>query len=441
MFRGQTPAEVERTRSTPDRPDAVPLAAEHRRTRARTLASLATVYGMPAVLQHDLLRREAWGEDATPLSTFRHERTLATPHFAGFRVPNVDTLYSSAWVDLTGGPVDLTLPDLRGRYFTLQLLDAFGNATNLSRRTVGDARRFTLVPPASTAPPDEVSGRTAVQVDSRVMWVLMRIQVGATDLDEAHALQDQVHLAPHGGSTLAPQQSGGDVESDPLAFLETLDAALRLQGHPLEDAALVAQLRAIGVAGEHPFDAALLDEATLDGIADGFAEAMDLVSANRSLLGTPTPGGWTRVADKGRHGHRHLNRAIMNFVGLGANVEEENTSFNTYVDAEGSPLDGRRTYEIDLDDAPDCDAFWSITLYEAATGALHDAPDGRHGVGSASGGRTAAVSGRVVVGPEPADGAAWLPTPPGPFFLVLRTYAPGPDVVSGAWTPPPVRPR
>lgn len=441
-FRGQTPAEAERA---PARPDAVPADPEQRRARARTLAELATTYGLPAVLQHDLLRRETWGPDAQPLSTFRHERTVATPAFGGFRVPNVDTLYSSAWVDLTGGPVDVTLPDVGARYYTLQLLDAFSGTTNISRRTVGDARRFTLVPPGSPWPDDadgdDPGTRLAVAVDSRVMWVLMRIQVGHDDLATVRALQDEVRLEPHGRSTVAPEQPAGAVEEDPAAFMETLDAALRLQGHPVADDALVAQLRSIGIGGTEPFDAASLDGATAQGLAEGFAAAMEVVSANRALLGTPTPGGWTRVADKGRHGHRHLNRAIMNFVGLGANVVDENTSFNTYVDADGQPLDGRRAYEIDLDDAPDCEAFWSITLYEAATGMLYDAPERRHSVGSASGGRTDVAAGRIVVGPDAPGSGAWLPTPAGPFFLVLRIYVPGPQVVAGAWTPPPVRPR
>ncbi|WZH51190.1 MAG: DUF1254 domain-containing protein [Nocardioides alkalitolerans] len=437
-FRGQTPAEAERP---PSRPDAIPADPAQRRARARTLAELATVYGLPAVLQHDLLRRETWGADPRPLSTFRHERTIATPGFGGFRVPNVDTLYSSAWVDLTGGPVDVSLPAMGTRYYTLQLLDAFSGTTNISRRTVGEARGFTLVPPGSPWPEDLPDGRVAVAVDAAIMWVLMRIQVGSDDLDVVHALQDQVRLEPHGNSTVTPEQPAGDVEADAAAFMETLDAALRLQGHPAADDALVAQLRSIGVGGTAPFDAGALDEATAEGIAEGFAAAMELVSTNRALLGTPTPGGWTRVADKGRHGHRHLNRAIMNFVGLAANVVDENTSFNTYVDADGQPLDGRRSYEIDLVDPPECGAFWSITLYEAGTGTLYDAPDRRHSVGSASGGRTSVAAGRIVVGPDAADGDAWLPAPPGPFFLVLRIYVPGPEVVAGAWTPPPVRPR
>lgn len=433
---GQPLVDAERAAAAP-RPDALPRDPEQRRAWVRATARLATIYGLPSVLQHDLMRRETWGKDARPLSTFRHERTVATPGFSAFRVPNVDTLYSSAWIDLTGGPVVLELPEFGARYFTLQLLDARAETSNLSRRTIGDQRRFVLVPPGADAP--ALDGALAVHLDSPVTWVLMRIQVGADDREVVHALQDQVRLTPLGTSALAPQSTSGDVESDPAAFFETLDASLRLQGHPVADDTLVAQFRSLGVLGREPFDLTALDEAVALGLADGFLDAMAAVSANRAALGVPTAAGWTRVADKGRHGPNLLNRAIMNFVGLGANVVEENTSFNTYVDAAGEPLDGRHGYEIALDHPPDCEAFWSITLYEAATGMLHDAPEGRHSVGSASGGRTEIASGRIVVGREPGDGDAWLPAPLGPFFLVLRIYGPGPAVVAGEWTPPPVR--
>lgn len=440
-FRGQSDAELARA-AAGTRPDAVPADAADRETWARGLARTATVYGLPAVWQHDLMRRELWGEDPTPASTFRHERRTASPAFSSFRVPNVDTLYSSAWVDLTGGPVVVDLPDVGERYLTLQLLDAFSNACNISRRTVGDARRVRLVPPG--ADPAPLSGVLDLHVDSPVMWVLMRLQVTAEDasgdgegLAVLHRLQDQVRFGPApGASRLTPERSAGDVETDWRAFLSTLDAALRLQGHPASEQALVDQLRPLGVLAAAPFDDVDLDDATCRGIEAGYSQALALLDANRAQLGVPTPAGWTRVKDKGRHGTRYLGRAIMNFVGLGANVEDENTSFNTYVDHAGEPLEGRHSYELVLDDPPRTDAFWSITLYEAETGYLHDAPGGVHSVGSASGGRSVAATGRIVVGPEPIDDAAWLPAPTGRFFLVLRTYSPGPEVVGGAWVPP-----
>ena len=38
--------------------------------------------------------------------------------------------------------------------------------------------------------------------------------------------------------------------------------------------------------------------------------------------------------------------------------------------------------------------------------------------------------------PGPDKEANWLPAPEGPFFLVLRTYLPGEDIVNQTWQPP-----
>ncbi|MFC5677153.1 DUF1254 domain-containing protein [Aeromicrobium endophyticum] len=415
------------------RRDSVPADDDAREQWFRDLAHQATVFGLPIVWQHALLQREA---AERPMSTFSHERDLARPGFAAFRVPNVDTLYSSAWIDLTSGPVDVCLPDFGDRYFTVQLLDAASNTQNISRRTIGAARRIRLVSPESPGSPDvpDEDGVVTMPVGSPVTWALMRIQVGTHDLAEVRALQDAVALVPLGGpSVLTVEPAAGDVEDDADAFLTTLDSALRLQGHRLEETALVMRLRQL---------AAIDDEPARRGVERGYREALALLDASRPLLGTRTGSGWTRVADKGRHGYNYLNRAVMNFVGLAANVVDENTSFNTYVDEHGVRLDGRAgaSYRLVLDPPPTTDAFWSVTLYEASTGHLWDAPEGRYSVGSLSGGRDTSAGDSITISHERPAGGTWLPAPAGEFFLVLRVYSPGPDVVSGDWIPAPVRP-
>ncbi len=161
------------------RPDVVPVDPEARTSYARMLAMDATIYGLPSVYQYAQMYVQAV-DPASPtftgFDTWLHQRDVSTPEFDAFKTPNVDTLYSNVWLDLTEGPALLTLPPIRDRYFTLHFLDAYANSTNLSSRTVGsDGGEFLVAPPGwdGTVP----AGATVFRVASPYMWILMRILV------------------------------------------------------------------------------------------------------------------------------------------------------------------------------------------------------------------------------------------------------------------------
>ncbi len=104
------------------------------------LATDATIYGLPSVFQYAQLYEQAVDVSSasyTGFNRFLHQRDIATPEFAAFKTPNVDTLYSNAWLDLSGGPAIIEVPPIEDRYYTLQFVDMYGNSTNLSSRTVG----------------------------------------------------------------------------------------------------------------------------------------------------------------------------------------------------------------------------------------------------------------------------------------------------------------
>ena len=88
------------------------------------------------------------------------------------------------------------------------------------------------------------------------------------------------------------------------------------------------------------------------------------------------------------------------------------------------------------------DGFWSITLYNAA-GFLAANPIDRYSIGDDTPGlvRGAGRSLTIVVSasrPRETD-ANWLPAPQGAFSIVLRVYAPTPQVLDGSWFPPVIR--
>lgn len=428
------------------RSDIAPRDPGARESLARALSLQAVIYGLPSAYQYASMCTQCapTGDDNLwALNEFAHSRQLAGPSYQAFRVPNVDTLYSNAWLDLTQGPALIDLPDFGHRYYTLNFLDAYSNASNISARTHPGRHRFLIATTDWTGPVP--SGYTVFRVATPLTWILMRVQAfGADDLANVHRLQNAVRIHHDGDCRRSwPVLSQTDVETSPKAFLRALDTSLRINGIPARDAAHVRQFRFLGIyAGERTIES--LDESSDHGMRAGFHDAMQLLAQSRPLLGEPIGTGWTQVLDKGAHGDNFLARAVMNFVGLAANVVEENCSYNTYSDTNGDPLTGagNRSYRIDLTDPPPAQAFWSITLYEADTGHLYDAPKARYSVGSGTGPEHPTPLDdptAITISTEPpTDASAWLPCPPRPFFLVLRMYQPTAAATTGKWRPPPV---
>lgn len=423
-------------------PDIVPADPGAASLLASALALEATLYGMPAVLQYAQMCAQALvGEGG--LNHFVHRPGLAGPDHHEFRVPNVDTLYSYAWLYLSRGAVGLHLPDFGDRYFTLNLFDAHGNATNVSLRTHGRGPHRVLL---TTAAWDGQcpEGYERVGVSTPLMWALLRVQVrGPAEAPALTELRRGVEVIPLGGPASVPDWpavGAGEVESDWTAFWRALDTVLDLCGVPVEELAHVRRFQTVGL-GAGGFRPEELPAPVLEGIAEGYRRAFELVRSARAQLGVPAGPGWTRVAHKGRHGYNYTARAVMNHVGLGANVVEENTSFNTYVDATGERLDAARgTYVMRLAPPPEVAHFWSVTLYDSDSGQVIPNVLDRYSVGSGTTVRQA-PDGSVEVTisvDEPAGADNWLPAPRAPFFLVLRCYGPLGDVLNGAWVPAPV---
>src|SRR4051812_35285312 len=92
------------------------------------LASEAYVFGFPLVFNlEQFIRFTTVGVGTLPAvqpNTFSHARALAGPHDRFVSVNN-DTLYSVAIINLTVGPLVLTVPDAGDRYHVFQFVDAW----------------------------------------------------------------------------------------------------------------------------------------------------------------------------------------------------------------------------------------------------------------------------------------------------------------------------
>lgn len=122
---------------------------------AALAAGAATLLDAPARAMRDLRARQTVcalpGLRCAPPNVFLHQREPGSPPDPVFGPPDPAMLVSSAWVDLSGGPVRLEIPATGQRFFAIQVIDA-RNATIAvaDASSVGrDGARLTLGPDAA----------------------------------------------------------------------------------------------------------------------------------------------------------------------------------------------------------------------------------------------------------------------------------------------------
>ena len=84
-----------------------------------------------------------------------------------------------------------------------------------------------------------------------------------------------------------------------------------------------------------------------------------------------------------------------------------------------------------------------MTVYDAKDKMLVENPIGRYKIGSDTHGLVTAPDGSVTIklqhaAPDGKKAGNWLPTPDGPFYLLLRLYQPKEEVLNGTYPLPQV---
>ena len=134
---------------------AIPTTAASRLQReVGTIGVEAYVYLYPLLLM-DITRRQLSNLEAGvkpgfgPMNEFHHIREFPPADFRAVVRPNFDTLYSSAWLDLTGGPMVVSVPDAADRYYLLPILDMWTDVFAApGKRTSGTAAAsYAITPP------------------------------------------------------------------------------------------------------------------------------------------------------------------------------------------------------------------------------------------------------------------------------------------------------
>ena len=163
---------------------------------AQVIAQEAYIYLYPLILM-DLTRKQLTNLDPKvnqfggPANAFTHVRAFPTAEMRTVVRPNFDTLYSSAWLDLTVGPVIVSTADTGGRFFMLPMLDMWTDVFAVpGKRTNGTgAAHFAIVPPGwnGTLP----QGLESIDAPTPYVWIIGRTQTnGVRDYEAVHKVQD-----------------------------------------------------------------------------------------------------------------------------------------------------------------------------------------------------------------------------------------------------------
>ncbi|MEV6772018.1 DUF1254 domain-containing protein [Nocardia sp. NPDC051030] len=427
----------------------------------------AYVYTYPLVAV-EVTRRQATNYPApdpsigaAPMNQLASLNFLPDAQFTAVVRPNVDTLYTSMFFDVSTEPLVVSVPDMGGRYHLFPILDMWTNVdASPGSRTLGDVHgyEFAIVGPnwQGTVP----EGVLEYRLPTDAGWMLGRIQVnGPDDVPNVVAIQDKVRAVPlsaRGTDYVAPTNT--DLHPDwpkgqavaayihnltPQQYWDLYYSSLsHNQTRPGDKSFLAAELAAAGWTPDKKLDLSALPESERATWEQAWPKALSTIEANS---GNKKINGWkvTR-SDVGDYGTNYAARASVAHGGLGANLPQDAIYPSTRVDASNSALAPDHNYVLhfDADKIPPVKGFWSLTVYNEQ-GFFVDNPINRYAVRGERLAKNPDGSVDIYIQretPGPEKESNWLPTPAsGDFNLMLRTYWPDNTIIDGTWNPPAVQ--
>ena len=427
--------------------------------QARAIAVDAYLYGYPLVTM-ELTRRvmtnaaEAAAGHA-PMNRFANVRRFVNPESKVVIRPNTDTLYSTAWLDLSAGPMVLSLPDTKGRYYLMQVMSAWTDVIGApgSRVSGTQAQNWVITGPGwkGSLPPN----MKEIRSPTNLVWILGRTYCTGTAEDYAavHALQDQYRLVPlaQWGKPYDPPAGAADPAVDmqtpvrdqvnalpAAAFFRLLARLLRDNPALPQDAPMLAKMAQIGIVPGQDFDLSRLPLPVAGGVAGAARLGMARI-ASRAANTAGVVNGWAMNLNLGTYGTDYEQRAYVAYAALGANLPQD----AVYPLSQGWYTgEGRYVLRFPKGGLPPVNAFWSLTLYDG-DGYLAANPLDRHSLGTRDALKPG-EDGSVTIyvqnqSPGPDKEANWLPAPQGAFSLTFRLYWPKttpPSILDGTWAPP-----
>jgi len=422
----------------------------------------AYIFGLPLVLM-DITRRQmthAGNPIAAPENSFRSLSFFPDASFRDVVRPNADTYYTSTWLNLSKEPVVLSVPNTHGRYYMMPMLDAYTNVfASPGKRTTGtEAGNFLITGPqwSGTVP----ANMKQIKAPTNMVWIIGRTQVNSKE-DGAEVvvpIQKQYKLNPLSAwgksytvpplvsDSTVPKGAPNDiVKAMPIdEFFNYVDRLMVDNPPAAADQSAMEKFSTIGVkpGGRFSLDSfSTTAQTALKNIpGETLSTLVAQLSASKSLVSGWNPNRGT----VGTYGTDYTARAMVAYMGLGANLPEDAIYPSAVADADGNKLNGANKYVIHFDkgQTPPANAFWSLTMYDSE-GYMVKNPINRNAIGDRNKLKQNADGSIDIYVQHASPGkdkeSNWLPAPEGDFNILLRVYWPKEEMINGTWKLPPVK--
>ena len=440
--------------------DAKGTAALH--DYAYSLALQAAVWGIAPATFYAWRYNDALGprSHAPPGQIWRMS-DISTPKLseeAGYVTPNVNTVYGFGFIDLGAEPVVLTLPNSHGRYYMVEILDAYTNAFAYPAGADSgyDGGTFALIAPGwkGTLP----AGIRRIYAPTR--WVVLQPRVhmkNPADLPGAKQVLSEITAQPLSKLMKKPVPAAvkydypapdfadpklpvsANAYKDPLQFWDILSATINENPPPKDQiTALLPLFAPLGIELGKKWDRTKVHPVVLDAMREA-AAAIGM----KTLVDMP-PGkirqGWVWMwPSTGNFGTDYLVRAQIVRWGLSANTLEEAVYIGASLDSENKPLMGENNYTVTLKPpAFKQPAFWSTTMYSYENNYTVENPIHRYALGSDDPLKMNPDGTVTLYFQSTSPGADkesnWLPSPAsGRWYMTMRAYAPEPKTIASVY--------
>lgn len=428
----------------------------------RGRATQAVIWGMPAVnfqLLYDGLVKAGgdWNQTVywSKLATWKNQ-TLT---------PNPDVIYVFPFYDTRNGPVVLEIPPADGSStITGSVDDAWQNAiedVGPAGVDKGKGGKYLITPPGYKG--KSPAGYIPMPSSTFAGMVILRSNIGTgSEADIAKAVEygKRVKLYPLAHAASPPPTKFVDAIDTvydntipyDLRFFEKLHAFVQREPWIERDRAMIDLLKSIGIEKGKPFQP---DAATQTAWKEGIADARAWLDAKYEAGFTPyyDDRRWavpavpavikdmaTNFAETDSYGVD--GRGMMYSYGYfsAKHLGQGQFYLMTTKDKDGLPLDGGRTYRLNVPANAPVTLYWSATVYDRATHGLIREQQWSSRASTTQGmQQNADGSVDVYFGPQAPAGkeSNWIPTVAnGRFEVLFRLYGPKPALYDKTWVLP-----